>query len=311
MKINEFELAQNISNCNNVMNAMNEKAHPCYKVVNEQTKLIDIGRFAEKDRQRPEPWIGNLTKAKVLFISSNPSISDEPYLIREDFPTFDWSPEKSAEFFLNRFNQNHKPVFATFNHASEKNFLVLCKDGEYRSGMKKQKQPQSTWNSIHQRATELIGSGANPAENYALTELVHCKSKNAIGVKEALSSCMIKWFSQIISASGANVLVLVGSHVAGHMKNYSMFAGENFGSSVDYNKLSQFERAMRDIQFLKIGERKMLAIYNAHNGSSNIQKLPEVYGVKVISWLRNLIENEIEFPKDLDEIHKQLDKLFN
>jgi hypothetical protein len=39
-------------------------------------------------RQRPEPWIGNIETARVLFLSSNPGLSDDPNIAeREDFPT--------------------------------------------------------------------------------------------------------------------------------------------------------------------------------------------------------------------------------
>ena len=171
--MSELELAKQICDCPEVELAIGNPQHPCSEVVAEQTKLIELGIFSKHDRQRPEPWIGPILSAPLLFISSNPSISDEAGNVREDFPTYGWNPEMSADFFVNRFNNEINPMHATFNHPTEPNFLVRCLDGEYRSGMKQQKSPQSTWNSIYNRAQELLGPAANPNENYALTELVH------------------------------------------------------------------------------------------------------------------------------------------
>ena len=305
----ELELAKQICNCKEVEIAISTNSHPCYKVVNQQTKLINSGVFSENERQRPEPWIGPILDAPLLFISSNPSISDEPGEIREDFPTYEWTIDKSAEFFVNRFNPNVNPVHATFNHPLESNFLVKCRDGEYRSGMKNQKAPQATWNSIHMRAIELLGEEANPNLNYALTEIVHCKSKNAIGVKEAASFCMNQWLFPILESSKIKVAVLVGSHVAKLMKNYPLKTYENFGSSAGYNALSIKDRALRDIHILRVGDRNIVVIYNAHNGSSSIQKLPQVYGSKVIEWVSSILRDEIAPPDGVNALRDQLEEL--
>jgi len=73
-KANEIFLAQRISSCSAVADALMDAKHPCYKVVNEQTKLIDV----EIKRQRPEPWMGAIASADLLFVSSNPSINEDP-----------------------------------------------------------------------------------------------------------------------------------------------------------------------------------------------------------------------------------------
>lgn len=307
--MNELQLAQEICSCPEVDNSINDTSHPCHKVVKQQTILIERGVFKKEDRQRPEPWIGPIYKSPLLFISSNPSISDEPGDTREDFPTYAWSPEDSANFFVNRFNPNVKPVHATFNHPQEKNFLVRCVDGEYRSGMKNQKAPQSTWNSIHMRAMELLGPDANPNVNYALTELVHCKSKNAIGVKEAANFCMNRWLFPILESSNIRVAILVGSHVATNMKDYPLKTYEDFGSSVGYNQMSTRERTLRDIHLLRVGNRSILVMYNAHNGASSIQKLPDVYGPKVIQWVSKILNGEISPPDGVNALRDTLEEL--
>ena len=131
MSTNELLLAGSIASCPAVQDALTNKSHPCHKVVHEQTKLIDI----EIKRQRPEPWMGGLAKANLLFVSSNPSINEDPYPLGEVFPTYEWSDTDSAEFFVERCNPDDKNVKVTFNKTGERNFLTLCHDGEYRSGV--------------------------------------------------------------------------------------------------------------------------------------------------------------------------------
>ena len=65
-------LASSICDCSEVKRALDSQSHPCHKVVAVQNEMVANDK---SQRQRPEPWIGNLAKAKVLFLSSNPSIT--------------------------------------------------------------------------------------------------------------------------------------------------------------------------------------------------------------------------------------------
>jgi hypothetical protein len=201
----EFQLAGAIASCTSVHEAIANPNHPCSKVVREQSKLIDV----ELKRQRPEPWMGGLAKADLLFVSSNPSINEDPYPLGEVFPTYEWSETDSADFFVNRCNPDSEKVKVTFGTDSQPNFLTLCYDGEYRSGVSNPKRPQPTWKNTHDRAVELLGADAHPHFNYAITEIVHCKSKDAIGVQEASSHCVQKWMNsifEVISSQSRNPL---------------------------------------------------------------------------------------------------------
>ena len=59
------ELAKKICACSELKNALSNSNHPCHQVAKTQNVMI-AGN--ESMRQRPEPWIGNLQNAKVLFI---------------------------------------------------------------------------------------------------------------------------------------------------------------------------------------------------------------------------------------------------
>ena len=66
-----------------------DASHPCYKIVANQEG--DINSFS-----LPEPWNGDIINAKILFISSNPSIDEE-----EEFPTFLWDKKESFDLKTN------------------------------------------------------------------------------------------------------------------------------------------------------------------------------------------------------------------
>ncbi len=65
---------------------------------------------------------------------------------------------------------------------------------------------------IRARAVELLGPGAEPFRDYAMTEVVHCKSKNEVGVKKAAATCADRYLDRVVALSPAEVVVIVGSH---------------------------------------------------------------------------------------------------
>jgi hypothetical protein len=305
MSANELLLAGGIASCPAVQEALINKSHPCHKVVHEQTKLIDV----EVKRQRPEPWMGGLAKANLLFVSSNPSINEDPYPLGEVFPTYEWSQEDSASFFTNRCDPEEKDVKVTFKKPGQPDFLTLCYDGEYRSGVSNPKRPQPTWKNTHDRAVELVGSKAHPHLNYAITEIVHCKSKDAKGVAEASSFCIEKWMEPIFSISPARVVVLLGSKVRDYYAKPVLKAVEDFGSSKRYGDLSPKERAFRDILVENIGGRNRVFLFNWHPVHAGMRVLRKVYGDQVVDWLIAIIEGKESVPEK-NELHSKLQSFF-
>lgn len=279
-----MHLANKITNCAQVHEAIRSESHPCREVVSEQSLQIHALR------QRPEPWFGNLHQAKVLFVSSNPSINTEGAEFGEIFPTYNWTPEESASFFVNRITDAHdSPV--TFGHATEPNFLTRSHDGEYRNGLKNPKRPQSTWNMIHNRAKEILGREANPRINYALTEVVHCKSRGEAGVKKAAQFCSQQWMPEILESSPAKIIVILGSQARDSFAIPVLKARPDFGSYETYSFLSQDERLRRDIFKTSYAGRERLVIFNWHPNNRGFDKvLSKVYGEKGLEYFQTFLE---------------------
>ena len=160
--------------------------HPCGKIVISQN-VRSVEKF-----QVPEPWSGRIKTAPILFISSNPSIADD-----EPFPRGHWNDMDIVDFFQNRFGGGEK-------HWIINGTKSLREDGSYgRATM--------FWAGVKGRARELLEREPIPGVDYALTELVHCKSRQELGVAEALEICVALYLKKVISVSGARILVGLGS----------------------------------------------------------------------------------------------------
>jgi hypothetical protein len=169
-----------IARCSGVTACKDGVAHPCSRVVGVQRGEIE--RF-----QVPEPWNGDIERAPVLFIGSNPSISES-----EAYPRWSSDDEQVREFFENRFDR----------------WVV---DGRRRleaDGSRSRARPY--WSELAVRAAEIFGRTAVPGRDYALTEAVRCKSKNKIGVNAALSECTARYLARTLALSGSRVIVAVG-----------------------------------------------------------------------------------------------------
>jgi len=60
------------------------------------------------------------------------------------------------------------------------------------------------------RATELLERPARAVVDFALTEVVHCKSVDEVGVDDAYDTCVEQWLRPVVRAAGARVIVLFG-----------------------------------------------------------------------------------------------------
>jgi hypothetical protein len=181
-----------IANCKIARHVLetNDQHCPCSKIVAAQ-RAPDWNGF-----QVPEPWSGHLREAPILFFSSNPSIST-----REAYPKGAGNPNVSLQnFFDSRFDGYWIKHGKQALEADLKTYGPIVK----------------YWSSIQNRAEELLGRKARPGIDYALSEIVHCKSQTEEGVKEALITCANRYMMKLLSCSGAVVLVLVGDKVLNH-----------------------------------------------------------------------------------------------
>ena len=125
--------------------------------------------------QVPEPWSGHLNKAPILFIGSNPSISKN-----SKCPTRNNNDKYIYDFFTKRLIDKN----------SNRYWCAV-------SGMVEELLPKK---KIQQDKNKY----------YALTEVVHCKSKGEKGVKEARLKCSELYLRDIVKASNAKVVVVLG-----------------------------------------------------------------------------------------------------
>ena len=96
--------------------------------------------------------------------------------------------------------------FAGGRQAWTQGFRTLLRDGEYDAAPRAGKH----WAEIHQRAIELLEPDPRPGIDYALTEVVHCKSGGNRGVAEARTECASRYLEPVLHAAAARIIVIVG-----------------------------------------------------------------------------------------------------
>ena len=162
---------------------------PCSAIVGSQHATPD-------GFQVPEPWSGDITRAAVLFVSSNPSIDSA-----EAYPTRNWDDERRADFFAGRFDRRAVPWV---DHRMRP-LLATMPPAHRDKGTR-------FWFAARTRATELLERPAVAGTDFALTEVVHCKSPAEFGVAEAYATCVQAWLRPVLRAAAAPVIVLFGTH---------------------------------------------------------------------------------------------------
>lgn len=175
-------LVLSIARCPEVEVARAKPGHPCSRIVGLQSAEPGVW-------QVPEPWAGNLGGGRIVFLSSNPSIN-----AAEDYPRGDWTDAKVVDFVTERFT-----------HGWVKNDRVLLLDGMYHPTR------VQFWVRVRKRAAELLGREADPGVDYAMTEVVHCKSTKEIGVAKAAPLCVDRHLDRVMAASAAPLVVVLGA----------------------------------------------------------------------------------------------------
>lgn len=160
-----------MARCELIGRADREDVHPCHAVVRSQ------GGAGEYDRQVPKVWAGNLHA--------------------ENYPRASWSDDTIVEFQGRHFDQALPASFV-------KNGRYLQQDGLYADNSIR------FWTSVQRRAEELLGPTADPSVNYVMTEVVHCKSKNEVGVSQAAATCAKRYLNDISSLTDAPLFAVVG-----------------------------------------------------------------------------------------------------
>lgn len=161
----------------------------------------------------PEPWNGKLSAAKIMFISSNPSIDKD-----EEYPTEDWDDEKICGFFENRFKNGKKTA------GGEK----VTKAVSFWTGLIK----YTNWISEEEglEIHEICKERKNYKKYYAelnevivSTEIVHCKSQKEKGVADCEEDSHEKWTEEIVNLFTGKVIVLFGKYAKSHAEEIKKY----------------------------------------------------------------------------------------
>lgn len=175
------QLINQIARCSEVIEAKINTDHPCNKIVCSQNEN-------EHDFQLPEPWNGDISNAKILFISSNPSIDPKANQDgHESYPTEKYSNENLPEIFRTRFDK-----YTHFNGNKQKYWFYANKCVGWILG-------------AESRGVNLLRDHA------ALTEVVHCKSESEFGVKECCCLCANNWLDKVLAEFNGDYIVVVGN----------------------------------------------------------------------------------------------------
>lgn len=232
LKTNADDLLLEIALCPNVRDciASPNDPHPCRAVVQTQKSR------SLSDHQVPEPWSGALAEAPLLFVSSNPSISDT-----EEYPRWESSAERLRRYFNERFRESIR-----------EGLYPLQRDGGYP------KTHVAFWAEARSRAAELFGPRVIPGIDYVLTEVVHCKSRKNMGVRDAVIECSSRYLDRLLAYSPARAIVPLGK-----------IAGAVFRDRYDLSPGPGLQHAA-------IGGRKRLVVFLGAPGSNQARKFANV-----------------------------------
>ncbi len=184
------EIAFRIANCENYKNDEKSTCYNFFKYHNNEGKL-----------HFPEPWNGDIEKARFLIISSNPSYnSKDPGYPSYKVSSDEW--DKTAySYFLNRLN----------NHGQDNKFWKsIDKWIHWIHGI----EGSSILNTI-ESIKEYRKSRSN-LSNYlndeiCITNICHCKSTRQKFVNKCVDECVKKHLHNVLSCYHGEYIIVVGS----------------------------------------------------------------------------------------------------
>jgi hypothetical protein len=185
-----IDVFASIARCPIVTATFEGNGGPCERIVRSQ--FPEQGTAEYRDFQVPEPWVGQIDVAPILFVSSNPSIGEDNHSRGDTPDAIIWE-------------SHHLAFGGGTREYIQDGIYTLDRDG-------KRIEAQHYWSWARARAGELIpGRPVRPGIDYAFTEVVHCKSKHQFGVAEAAPVCSGRYFKNVLSVAAARVVIAVGS----------------------------------------------------------------------------------------------------
>lgn len=199
-------------------------------------KIIEFQKKSGLDYHLPEPWNGNLSKAKIIFFGANPgytknelypSMANDYWLLPNK--KLDWA--KVADFFEHRFDSkylyvkhpfDYGPVYIddkTTKQCSRKKYGVKLTNGRY-----KVIGSNAYWGNMLKIAQKQLPALIGPntpipkrcADDFVITEIAHCKSSNTHDIdKNIIKRCSNKFLDRLLNlAKNARIIVAVGDDAA-------------------------------------------------------------------------------------------------
>jgi hypothetical protein len=190
-----------------------------------------------------------------LFISSNPSIDD-----LEEYPDRFWGSDRIIDFFNNRFTSD----------------AVWVRDGLYALRRDGSRSPWVRfWAAARSRASEVLDKSREqivPGIDFALTEVVHCKSRKEEGVREAQMCCAERYLERVLSLSPAKVIIVYGKRAENAIRNYFS---------------AKMGTLPNNVWHLSIGRQSKMLVFLPHPNESGSRKaLQENVGCAGLSQIR-------------------------
>ena len=141
----------------------------------------------------------------------------------------------------------------------------MSRDGSYLNAT-------AYWSEIINRSNELFGRETEPGVDYALTEIVHCKSGNMIGVEAALEECGRRYLLRVLKVSGARVIAAVGQR-AGQILRLAL----------------QIDEHINLVGPKLIADRERYVIFLAAPGSSKPRRIQRIFSKPEIELIRSVL----------------------
>ena len=181
-------LLREIFRCPNVQPCFENREldHPCRRIVQEQSAQ------SIEDYMMPEPWMGNLATAPILFLGPNPKLGTG-----YEYPSLRDPDDEIQDFFNNHFGGGRK------EWTKDGVRYITTEGKDYSNGY---------WTAVRDRTVELVRPNyATAGVTYALSEVVHCPTVGENkALREAIEECSSRYLRRIISESGAKVIVSMG-----------------------------------------------------------------------------------------------------
>lgn len=247
-----------ISRCQVMVATLNGEQTPCEKVVLCQCPTLepeDRRRVWERKHHLPVPWVGHIEEAPLLILSSNPfvrrsydgspapppqeeldafrgaTIAEHPSLGRPfEAPKAEWKDEQIVD--------KGEAMFDVWTEPTGRR-AYIDKDGNLGD-------ESPYWKAAYAFASSMFDAPARPGVDYALTEIVRCKSPDEEGVEKATNECVGNYLDDTLRLSPAPVVAVFGRRARQVVRGLTGYA--------DYGPVTPtFPLAGRDRTFVFLG----------------------------------------------------------